>query len=210
MKAAIFDMDGTIIDSMWVWDEIDREYPMRYNHTLSAKEHLAIASMSLIEACVYFKELLQLEKTPEEIRNDLLDMARDYYQTRITLKPYALDYIKSLRAKGIKTAVATASPREFAEIVLGRFDLHQYFEVVLTSCEFPKGKTDSEMYEKCSALLGVSIDDTVIFEDAHHAVQTAKGAGYTVVGIADQNNRHTPEQIIPLCDRFIESWKELL
>ena len=108
-RAAIFDLDGTIVDSMWMWRDIDIEYLKR--HGLRYEEGLqqAIEGLSFHETAIYFKEHFGIPESLTEIQNEWNDMAMEYYRTKVSVKPGVLEYLTSLRERGVKTGIATSN-----------------------------------------------------------------------------------------------------
>ncbi len=211
MKAAIFDMDGTLIDSMWVWQKTDETYSERKGITLTEEEHKLIAVMTFDEVPVYLKEKYNIEDDIQKMKDDIMNIALELFDERVVFKDGVLDYIKMLKDEGVKTAIATASTNEFVNIVLDKCGSRELFDVVLTSYDIKSSKRESsEIYDKCCALLGTSKSDCVVFEDAFHAAKTAKKAGYYVIGVHDEHNLQDREEFNLTCDKVIDSWRELM
>lgn len=208
--AAIFDLDGTLLDSLSVWDKIDFEFLFNKRGIPVPEDYVhKIAPMSFEETAFYTKERFNLEETPQELMREWTDMAIYEYSHNIFLKEGALEYIKMLKSEGKKTAVATSSPEIFFKPALINNGIYGLFDAIANTCEAGVGKTKPDVYllaaKKCNALP----NRCLVFEDVPDAALCAKGAGMMVCGVYDERNAMRKEEMQSLCDVYINSFKEL-
>lgn len=184
-RGVIFDMDGTLIDSMPIWHEIDIRFFAE--HGLDVPEGLSemVNKMSMEEWADYFVREFPIVSTPAEVIRRIEEMAADYYQERIPLKPHVPELLDLLDARGIPYGVATATYRSSAGAALKRLGILERMQFVLTAEDVPGGKTTPAMYQQAAALLGTAPEETLVIEDALHCVQTAVGGGFPVAGVRD-------------------------
>lgn len=209
IKAAIFDMDGTIVDSMWVWEQIDFEYLAKHNIKASPLLKHDIAHLSFDEVAVYFKNIFNLPYTTEEIKNHWNEMAFDKYTTSVKLKPGVRSFLKVLKAKGIKIALATSNNTLLLEACLKANGVYEYFDSITLTDEVSRGKDFPDVYLLAAEKLKVNPNECIVFEDILPAVKGAKAAGMTVVGVYDEHSKDTHEDMKILADRFINEYNEI-
>ena len=205
-NAAIFDLDGTLLDSMPVWENIAVDYLSSVD--IQPKENVqeAVRSMSIQQACEHFCAEYGLKLTPEEINAGINRLIEDFYLNRVSLKPGVKEALESLRRRGVRMCVATATDRYLVEGALTHTGILPYFDFIITCTEAGAGKDRPDIFLKALDRLGASLDDTVIFEDARYAVRTAKAAGFTVVALYDEAAKEHQAEIKRLADAFYESF----
>ena len=209
-KNIIFDMDGTILDSMHIWDRVTMNYMNSLGQPIT-KDYLSeIATKSISEAARYTVEKFNLQMKPEELIKGILDEAGGHYYNTLLLKPFAKDFIMEMHSKCIKMCIATATDKSLAIEALKRNDVLDYFEFVLTNDDIGKGKTDPDIYLKAAEMLSADISDVVVFEDADHCVKTAKKAGFTVIAVNDPSTEYHKDELMKIADLYIHSFKEVL
>ena len=209
VKAAIFDMDGTLIDSMWVWGKIDEDYLLKrgLNMPDTLRDH--IEHLSIYDTAIYFKEKFNLEDSLDEILKEWHDMAMAEYRDNVFLKPGADDFIKSLKDRGIKIALATSNSVPLLEMILKKYNIYNYFDVITTTDEVERNKSFPDVYLLTAERLKVSPEECVVFEDILPAIKGAKSAGMKVVAVYDSFSHHNMDAIILESDKFIKDYSNL-
>lgn len=209
IKGAIFDVDGTLLDSMFTW----RHRGEIYLESLGIKPreglHLDVRRMGFIEAPKMIKEEYGLTSSPEEICDEMMKVVNNYYQTCPQVKEGTIEFLEELRKNGVKMCVATATDRHMVEPGLINAGIRDYFDEIFTCGGLSTNKTKPFIFEKAMEFLGTSKEDTVIFEDALYAVRTAKKAGFFVTGIFDEQEPEQ-EEFRALCDVFVYNLKDSL
>lgn len=208
MKAIIFDMDGVIVDTNPHHKTAWRDYYERYGKTLSDDEfveHISGKHNSHIIAHLFTGQTL----TPEEVTRLSYEkeaLFRELYRSEIVAVAGLVDFLKALKAAGIRTAVATSAPVDNLDFVMDALDIRQYFDVLLNESMVSHPKPDPEIYQKAMTLLGVEPADSVVFEDSMTGIQAGKASGATVVGVA---TTQTPDELWPFVDDVIHDFTEM-
>ena len=209
MKAAIFDLDGTLVDSMWMWKAIDIEYLSRYGYECPEDLQRIIEGMSFSETAVYFKERFQIPESLEEIKAEWISMAMDKYCREVPLKKGAEEFLKALKKQGIKAGIATSNGRELVDAVLQSLEIDGYFEAVTVGCEVAAGKPAPDIYQKVAKTLQVPPERWLVFEDVPAGIMAGKAAGMTVCAIEDEFSAPMREEKLALADYYIEDYDEI-
>ncbi|MDD5935081.1 MAG: HAD family phosphatase [Clostridiales bacterium] len=200
IKAVIFDLDGTLIDSMWMWKAIDIEYLGRYGYECPETLQREIEGMSFTETANFFKERFHLPDPIQKIKDDWNAMAFDKYKNEVTMKPGMLELLKELRKKGIKTGIATSNSKELVNTVIESLQIGEYFDEIHTSCEVAKGKPAPDIYLLVAKCLGVEPKDCLVFEDVPLGIMAGKNAGMKVCAVADDYSKAMAEEKRELAD----------
>ncbi len=208
MKGAIFDVDGTLLDSMAIWDVAATRYLKRLG--IEAEKELGdiLGVMTVEEGAQYIARKYQTSETPEQIARGVLDIVREFYFYEAELKPGAADFLKTLWEKGIPMAVATSGDRELVTAAFHRHGIDRYFRKILTCSEVGAGKTEPLIYQMAARELGCRTDEAYVFEDALYAVKTACNAGFRTVGVYDRFSGKDQEEIIELVDVYLTDFTE--
>ena len=210
VKACIFDFDGTLADSMWVWEEVVRRFLVEHGLPFGVDALSRLAVHGLRKGAEDFVSQYRLDENPDKVLRSWLKYANRMYAERVDLKPGAFEFLLALRSQGIGIAIATAQehgPLEEALLRNGVMDL--FDELVVSSDVCETGKTTPAVYLEAANRLGVISSDCLVFEDVAAAAKVAKDAGFAVAGIADkgpQQNRAALEKVV---DFFIESFEGL-
>ncbi|MDD6265743.1 MAG: HAD family phosphatase [Clostridia bacterium] len=194
-KYAIFDMDGTLLESMNIWENICTDY-VRYSG-LEVREGFVDKFYTLkpMEGAQLFISEYNLDKTAEQVLKEVNEMVTVKYLNEVVPKNGAEILLKSLKERKVKIALATLTDREIVEMILKKHGLFDYFSVIRTSTEAGKSKKYPDIYNQCTNLLGGTAEETVVFEDSLVAIKTARSAGYFVVGLPDFSNQKCIDEV---------------
>ncbi len=210
IKAVIFDVDGTLIDSMWIWKQVDIEYLGKRGIPLPEKLQSEIEGMSYSETAIYFKARFDLPESLEEIKEEWRIMAEDYYKTHIKLKSGVKKFLQLLYEKGYKIGIATSNSRELVDHMLKNHDIEKYFSVIRTSCEVDKGKPYPDVYLKVAEDMGIDPVHCIVFEDTVAGVMAAKSAGMKVFAMADETSADSKDKLVEMTEGYIHSFEEVM
>jgi len=210
IKAVIFDVDGTLIDSMWIWKQVDIEFLGKRGIPLPERLQMEIEGMSYSETAVYFKERFNLPESLEEIKEEWRLMAEDYYKWHIQLKSGAKEFLKLLYDKGLTLGIATSNSRELVDCMLANHGIRKYFSNIRTSCEVEKGKPYPDVYLKVAEDMGIDPCRCLVFEDTLSGVMAAKSAGMRVFAMADEISLESKDKLIELAEGYIHSFNEVM
>lgn len=206
IKAVIFDMDGTLIDSMWLWRNIDIVYLKKYGHELPEDLQECIDGKSFTEVAYYFKERFKLSDSVETIKAEWNSMAMVYYKDRVTLKIGANEFLDYLKKNEYKLAIGTSNSREMVGIIAERFNWEPYFHVIKTSCEVEKGKPSPDIYLSVAEDLNVKPEECLVFEDIPVGIIAAKSAGMKCCAVHDEYSERMKEEKMELADYYIDNF----
>ena len=206
VKGAIFDLDGTLIDSMFIWDTFGDDYLKSLG--IEPKENLAevFKTFTLEQAAEYYRNYYDIKLSVKEIVEGINNMVAEIYRTKVVLKPGISDFLKRLQGLGVKMCVATVTDRPIVEDVLKRLNIYEYFSEIFTCAEVGYNKETPEIYRKALKHLGTPKTETVVFEDVLHALKTAKTDGFKVAAVYDS---HEPRQneIKEISDYYITDFE---
>ena len=207
-KGAIFDLDGTVLDSMDVWERIDITFLEKRGFTVPEDYIAKISSMSFAESAVYTAKLFELKEKPEDIIEEWNSMAIDEYSHRVKMKPHALEYLQKLKASGIKLGVATGLPKVLYEPVLKNNEIYDLFNSITSSDEVNRSKAFPDVFILAAKKLGLAPSECIVFEDIPEGVRSAKQAGMTVYGVYDKYSENFREDIEKIADGYILNFSE--
>ncbi len=208
--AILFDLDGTLVDSMWMWHSIDVEYLGRFGFAVPEGLQEQIEGMSFSETAEYFKKRFSLSDSLEKIKNDWNQMAWEKYTNEVPLKPGVRDFLQKCKAKGMVFGIATSNSRQLVENIVSVHQLGAYFSCIVTGCDVGKGKPAPDIYRKAAELLGVSPEKCLVFEDIIPGIQSGKNAGMRVCAVEDRYSERVREQKIQQADYYIKDYWELV
>ena len=210
IKACIFDLDGTLVDSMWMWPDIDREYLNRFEIEYDDNLKNEIDGISFHETAVYFKNKFGISDSVEKICKDWEDMAYDKYKYEVKEKPGCKKFLEHLRSKGIRMGIATSNNRSMVDVVLESLNMKDFFEVITTSDEVKRGKPAPDVYLTTANLLNVEPKNCLVFEDVVAGIMAGKSAGMKVCAIEDDFTKEVRQKKKELSDYYIVDYSELL
>ncbi len=210
LQSAIFDMDGTLLDSMHIWQDVGPKALRSIGIEPSPDLGARLMLMTFRDGAALCKEEYHLSQSVEEIMEMTKALVRDFYENQVQPKPGVVKFLSLLKMEGVWMYIATNTDRDLVEAALRHTGLEGFFRGVLTCAEVGAGKKDSpEIYERAMRRLQSNKKDTVVFEDALHAVQTAKAAGFRVCGVYDPSAEADQEAIRSLSDYYIRSFEEM-
>ena len=208
LRGAIFDMDGTLLDSMEGWMTAGETYLRSRGIVPHGGEQDSLMYQSMMGIAAHFRHTYGLPEAEEEIVRGINDQVRAFYETRATAVDGVAAVLARFKAAGIPLCVATATDRCLAQPALERAGLSMFFDRIFTCTEVGAGKTRSRIFDEARAFMGTPREDTWVFEDALYAARTAKAAGYAVCGVYDRFEP-CPDELKALCDMYIRSYREL-
>lgn len=208
-KAVIFDLDGSLVDSMWIWRQIDIDYLGRFGHSLPDTLQEELEGKSFKETALYIKERFQIDATIEEMMDDWNEMAWDKYMHEVPLKDGADRFLSQCKARGILLGIASSNSRELVENVLGALNIRDYFSYIMTGSEAKRGKPAPDIYLEVAKNLKVNPSDCLVFEDIVAGIMAGKSAGMTVYAVEDAYSAHQEGKKRELADGYIKSYHEL-
>lgn len=210
IKAIIFDMDGTLIDSIWVWEQVDIDYLKSKDKEMPEDLRRSIEGLSFPDTAVYFKNRFGIKDSVEVIMQDWKDMVRDYYHNVIMLKNGVKPFLDFLRRKGIRMGIATSNSRDLTIPVLERNGVIEYFDEIVTTEEVPRDKSFPDVFLEASKRLCTSPSECLVFEDTYCAILSAKSAGMKVVGIHDIYGTSSFTELEQVCDYVFEGFDSII
>lgn len=210
IDAVIFDLDGTLIDSMWIWKQIDINFLAKYGHELPEDLQSEIEGFSFTETAKYFKTRFKIEDSLEDIKNEWNKMADEFYRSIIPLKENVVEFLRVLVENDIKLGIATSNSRELVSVITKRFGLHQHFISIVTSCDVNNGKPKPDVYLEVAKNLKVAPDNCLVFEDVFMGVMAGLNAGMRVCAVADQFSNKDRVNIEAKAHYYIENYSECI
>ncbi len=207
--AVLFDLDGTLVDSMWMWKEIDIEYLGRFGYTCPPDLQKIIEGMSFSETAEYFKSRFQIPDSIDEIKAAWIQMSIEKYRNEVPLKPGALRLLQYLERTGKKAGIATSNGRDMVDAVLESLQICPYFQVIATACEVAAGKPAPDIYLEVARRLQTDPSRCMVFEDVPAGILAGKRAGMRVCAVEDAFSTGMREEKMELADFYIDDYNEL-
>lgn len=210
IDAVIFDLDGTLVDSMWIWDEIDIEFLSARGLTLPPTYQKEIEGMSFTETAIYTKDLFQLSETVEELKTIWNQMALEKYTKEVPLKSGAEAFLRYCKEQEISMGIATSNSKELVEAVVTTHTMRDYIKEIVTACEVAKGKPAPDVYLEAAKRLHVCPENCLVFEDVPMGILAGKNAGMKVCAVKDAFSLEQDEEKRRLADYYISSYEDIL
>lgn len=206
-KALIFDLDGTLLDSMSAWDEVALEYLKLKDISNIPPDMLeTFRAMSVLDCAKYFIAEFGVEQPLQQICDEINKIVEEKYKHEIKPKEGVQEFL--LKYKDRKMCIATATERHLVEIVLQRHGLDQYFEFIITSADVGCGKDRPDIFLKAADRLGFKVADCIVFEDAAHAIKAAKRVGFYTVGVYEKCFENDQEVLKKYADQYVSNLNE--
>lgn len=209
-RCAVFDLDGTLLDSMNVWKKVDYDFLGMFGLEVPGDYCEMISAMSFPKAAEYTIERFSLSLTPPEVMDIWNRLVGEEFANNVRLKSGAFEYLHYLKEKGIKLGVATASRREHFEAALKNNGVYHLFDAFVTVDEVERGKGFPDIYLEACRRLGANPDDSVVFEDIVEGIKGAKDGGFYVDAVREDSYNDKTGKIKALCDKYINDFFELL
>jgi len=210
IKGAIFDVDGTLLDSMPTWDSVAEDFLKSRGVTPKPDLNDGMRKLGGHQIPAYFQAEYGLRESEQEIQAGIRALLAEFYFHRAELKDGAVQVLETLLGHGVKMCVATATERELVEPALRRCGVLPYFGRVFTCPEERTHKSEPDIYLRAADFLGTNVRDTLVFEDALYAIRTAKNAGFPVVAVYDLSAKVREDEIRGLCDVYLETLSDFL
>lgn len=205
---AIFDMDGTIADSMWVWQEVDRIWMQENNIPPSEELAWVLKTSTFPVSAKYVIENYDLGQTEEDVMRQWRDLAADEYEHAVRLKEGVLDFLQYLKDEGVTMTLATSCLKEPCFRLLHKYDLGRYFDHVLFTQDFNTDKKKPDLYLACADVMGLAPESCVVFEDIRPALIGAGLAGMKAVAVYDAVASEPWDQTVLAASASIRHWKD--
>ena len=209
-QGAIFDLDGTLLDSMGVWKEVDAAFLKKRGWEVPPDYQEAITPMGFQKAAEYTIERFGFPETPEELIAEWYDLALTAYTENVQLKDGAKEYLESLKKRGIPMAVATSSDPRLFQPALKRNGIDSFFQAFVTVRDVARGKGFPDIYERAAHLISCRPEECVVFEDILAGLHGARMGGFASVAVFDVHSVQAEEKLMEASDRFIHSFWEFL
>ncbi|MCI1981737.1 MAG: HAD family phosphatase [Oscillospiraceae bacterium] len=208
--AAIFDLDGTLLDSLGVWEKVDRIFLGARGLAVTPGYTTAMGAMSFEEGAEYTIRRYGLSETAEALISEWSGMVSDEYAHTIGLKPGAREYLSCLKEQGVKLGVATALPEELYGPALKNNGVYGFFEAFASVCEVKRGKGFPDVYLLAAKRLRTPPERCAAFEDVLSGIRGVRAAGMTAVGVYDSHSRGEESAIRAAANSYLRSWSEAL
>ena len=208
LKGLIFDFDGTLFDSMFIWDTAGEVYLRSIGKEPEADLQKVLKPMSLLQSAQYIREKYDIPLSVEEIMDGVNRTVEDFYFHTVEPKPGVIDFLEELHRRNIKMCIATATDRYQVEAALQRCKMRHFFSEIFTCTEVGSGKDRPDIFRKAMEHLQTDRSNTAVVEDAYHAAFTAKQAGFMVVVVYDSHESRQQE-LLQLADVFLPDYIHL-
>lgn len=203
ITGAIFDVDGTLLDSMQIWNDAGARYLK--NLGLKAEPDLGtiMFSMSMVQGAEYLKERYALKFDTDEIIDGINSTIQDFYDNQVSLKYGVKQFLGEMKKRDIKMTAATSSDRRLIEKAMDRLEILTFFDRIFTCSEVGTGKSKPDIYLAAKRYMDTELSNTWVFEDAYHAILTAKNAGFRIAGVYDASSMEVQKEIREISDIYL-------
>ncbi len=209
IEAVLFDLDGSLMDSMWLWSRIDVEFLADYGIDCPSTIQNDIEGMNVIETAKYFIERFELPDSEEKIIEIWNEMAKDKYANEVPLKDGAYEFLMYCVDNGIKLGICSCNTPELLDIVLKKHNIKELFGTIISGNDTQKGKPDPECYLKAAADLNVNPKKCLVFEDIVYGIMAGKNANMQVCAVEDDYSMYQKQAKMESADYYINTYKEI-
>lgn len=208
-KAVLFDLDGTLVDSMWVWRDIDIDFLSAIGRELPGDLQKCIEGMSFTETAEYFKKRFDIKDDVEDIKIKWNKMAYDKYTSEVKLKKGAKEFLSRLKADGILIGIASSNSMTLIEGALKAEGVLEYFDAITTACEAGAGKPAPDIYLLAAKKLDVKPEKCLVFEDIPMGIMAGNAAGMDTVAVEDDYSKCMRDEKIKLAGYYIKDYTNI-
>lgn len=206
----IFDMDGTLVDSMWIWPSIDDDYLAKYNLIKTETFHEDMEGKSYTEVAQFFLDTYpEINQDISQIMDEWMEMAYDKYMNQVPLKEGVYDFITEMRMQGKKIGIATSNARGLVDDTLDALHITHLFDVVRSACEVGAGKPSPDVYLLVAREMNIKPERCLVFEDVPMGILAGKNAGMAVCAVADDFSRNQEAKKRKLADYYIQDYHDI-
>jgi len=209
IKGAIFDLDGVLLDSMFIWDTLGETYLKSQGIKPRKDVRETLRPMSLLQAAEYFRYEYGMIESVQEIIDGINHLIEHFYFDLVKPKPGLLEFLDKLEEKNVKMCITTATDRFMVDAALKRNKMERYFGKIFTCTEVGQGKDKPDIYLQALEFLGMTKREVFVFEDALYAIKTAKEVGFSVVAVYDSTAQNQQNEIKKLADAYITTFQEI-
>lgn len=208
-KGVIFDLDGTILDSLHIWDKINKEFFINLKMCMPEDYIKNISSMTPLETAIYTREICNIEDEPEELLQVWQEMALKEYRSNIKLKPGVSEYLEFLKENNIKMAVVTMCNPNLYKPCLKKHGIDDFFDIIVDADVFAGNKNSPDIFLECADKMNLQASEIIVFEDIIQAIKSAKQAGMKVYAVYEKHSREDFKEIIKESDEYISDFREM-
>ncbi|MBQ9594668.1 MAG: HAD family phosphatase [Synergistaceae bacterium] len=207
IKAAIFDADGTLLDSMHIWSELGDRFLRSINITPEKGLSEILYDMSIEQGCLYLQTHYKIDASLSQIRESILAIIENFYVHEVNLKPGVRDFLDRIN---LPSVIATSGDKDLLTAALIRNEIDKYFAGIFTCSELETDKNEPKIFLKCADFLGLKPENIIVFEDSLFALKTAKDSGFIIAGVKDVSSQKYEHEakIIDLSDYYVTDWRE--
>lgn len=209
IRGVIFDVDGVLLDSMKIWENLGEEYLRIQGKEGRPGLREILFPMSLEQAADYLIKEYALEKTADQVVKEINGMIQSFYKETVSMKKGVRSYLSKFHQEKIPMAIASSGGKDNITAALDRLGVLGQFCCILTCSEVGSGKDHPQIYLKAAEMMGSIPEETLVFEDALHALLTAKHAGFCTAGVYDQSNWKDVEKLRKESDYFLEQYDDI-
>lgn len=208
--AYLFDLDGTLLDSMHLWDDVGIRFLNQHHIEVPIHINDIIKDMSFAQSAKYFITLGNLSMSVKEVCEEIYQMVAYRYAQEVSCKKGVTAFLKQAQAQDIPMGIVTALDKDIASAALKHNKIDAYFSFILTCDEIKKGKDEPDIYLEGAKRLGVVPHHIYVFEDALYCMKTAKNASFHVIGVFDETQHISDQDKQKYCECFVYDFDELL